>query len=66
MTERMYEVMGKVRDHCAAGDDVWYRAASNGERVTLAALWRHRKLRRRVWRHGKSTAHDAHEYRWGA
>jgi hypothetical protein len=61
MTERMASVLLDVRH--ATEDGSWFRARSSGERVTLAALWRHRRLRRRVWRHGKSTADDAHEYR---
>jgi len=40
----------------------WHRATSSGERVTLAALFRHGKLERRVWRKGRNRADDAHEY----
>lgn len=40
----------------------WYRATGNGQRVTLAALYRAGVLTRRVWREGKSAADNAHEY----
>lgn len=39
----------------------WYRAASSGERVTLASLYRVGALERRAWR-GRG-ANAAHEYR---
>lgn len=41
----------------------WFRARSNGERVVLVNLWRDNNLVRRVWRKGKSSNDDAHEYR---
>lgn len=42
----------------------WYRAAGKGQRVTLAFLWRHRKLlERRAWRGVEGEAGAAHEYR---
>ncbi len=40
----------------------WHRAEHPGQRVTLAALYRCGRLTRRVWRRGKSSADDAHEY----
>jgi hypothetical protein len=40
----------------------WYRASGNGERVTLASLYRNGLLARRAWRTGRSSANDAHEY----
>lgn len=43
----------------------WYRAAGNGQRVTLAALFRHSVLERRVWRVGAQAADSAHEYQLG-
>jgi len=41
----------------------WYRAASSGERVTLASLYTRNLLVRRAWRVGKSNADNAYEYR---
>lgn len=41
----------------------WYRAASSGERVTLASLWRRGWLGRRTWRGVEGAANAAHEYR---
>lgn len=38
----------------------WYRAASSGERVTLASLYYRQLLVRRVWRESKTA--PAHEY----
>lgn len=38
----------------------WYRAASSGERVTLASLYYRQLLVRRVWRESKTS--PAHEY----
>ena len=38
----------------------WYRAASSGERVTLASLYYRQLLTRRVWRASKTS--PAHEY----
>jgi hypothetical protein len=40
----------------------WYRAAGNGERVTLASLFRYGALIRRVWKR-EGTPYPAHEYR---
>lgn len=41
----------------------WFRARSNGERVTLASLWRAGVLERRAWRGIEGEADAAHEYR---
>jgi len=41
----------------------WFRARTNGERVTLASLWRMGFLERRVWRDREGEADAAHEYR---
>jgi hypothetical protein len=41
----------------------WYRAHSNGERVTLASLYRAKVLQRRAWRGVEGDADAAHEYR---
>jgi hypothetical protein len=41
----------------------WYRAQRNGQRVTLASLYRKGLLQRRVWRESANSADNAHEYR---
>lgn len=41
----------------------WFRARSNGERVTLASLSRHGFLECRLRRAGKNSADNAYEYR---
>jgi|HubBroStandDraft_6_1064221.scaffolds.fasta_scaffold1978792_1 hypothetical protein len=41
----------------------WYRAAGNGERVTLASLYRRGALIRRCHRGVEGAANAAHEYR---
>lgn len=46
-----------------AGADSWYRAASSGERVTLASLYRKGLLVRRAWRGHAGEADAAYEYR---
>ena len=61
MTGPQEETWDAVAEANLAGK--WYRASSNGQRVTLAALWRHGVLERRVWRHGKNSSDNAHEYR---
>ncbi len=43
-------------------DPTWYRAQSNGERVTLASLWRARVLDRRPWRGVVGAPDTAYEY----
>lgn len=40
----------------------WYRAQGQGERVTLAALYRKGLLERRAWRGTEGAADAAHEY----
>jgi len=45
--------------HCA---NLWYRAASSGERVTLASLYRAGVLKRRPWRGNEGEADAAYEY----
>lgn len=62
MTSRMAQVARTVARHCAATGG-WYRAAGNGERVSLAALWRAGVLERRAWRGVEGEADAAHEYR---
>lgn len=62
MTALMRDVARRVGRHCAGGDR-WYRAAGNGERVTLAALWRRGVLQRRAWRGVEGECDAAHEYR---
>jgi len=41
----------------------WYRARDQGERVTLASLWRQGLLNRRAWRGAEGDANAAYEYR---
>lgn len=41
----------------------WYRAATSGERVTLASLFRAGALARRAWRGNEGEADSAYEYR---
>lgn len=60
MTANMAAVLRVVNATNAAGR--WHRAEHPGQRVTLAALYRCGKLTRRVWRSGKNSADDAHEY----
>lgn len=62
MTQLMREVARAVARHCARTGG-WYRAAGNGERVSLAALWRAGVLERRAWRGVEGEADAAHEYR---
>lgn len=51
-------VIARWRDRHA-----FYRAASNGERVTLASLYRAGVLERRCWRGTDGAANAAYEYR---
>jgi hypothetical protein len=54
-------VLGKVSaQHLRGG---WYRAQGNGERVTLASLYRSGVLARRAWRGNEGEADAAYEYR---
>lgn len=57
----MKEVLRSVFAATTRGQ--WYRAASSGERVTLASLYRHGALQRRAWRGNEGEADAAHEYR---
>lgn len=41
----------------------WIRALSEGERVTLASLWRKNLLERQAWRVTEGSANAAYEYR---
>jgi hypothetical protein len=61
VTPKQREVAFRVTDAHVKGQ--WYRACSSGERVTLASLFRAGVLERRVWRTGKNSADNAHEYR---
>jgi len=63
MTKIQRCVLGRVAAATLAG--VWYRADGNGERVTLASLWRCGVLKRRAWRGVEGKADAAHEYMWG-
>jgi hypothetical protein len=60
MTQTQKLVLENVLRATLAGR--WYRASSHGERVTLASLFRHGALIRRVWRGEEGTANCAHEY----
>lgn len=61
MTDRQQEVAQKVMNAWVK-ERRWYRAARNGERVTLVSLQRAGVLSRRIWR-GAGTSAPAHEYR---
>ena len=61
MTKLQRYVLGVVSAHHLR--DVWYRAASSGERVTLASLYRAGALVRRAWRGKEGDAAAAYEYR---
>lgn len=60
MTNNMAVMLIGVNIINAGGN--WFRAKSNGQRVTLAALYRAGYLIRRVWRKGRNPADNAHEY----
>lgn len=62
MTPLMAEVLVDVY-RATREPNTWFRARGNGERVTLAALYRRGKLRRRAWRGKEGEADAAHEYR---
>ncbi len=61
MTDLQRECALRVARAAAGGG--WYRAATNGERVTLASLYRAGVLERRAWRGKEGEADAAHEYR---
>ncbi len=60
MTKLQRYVFGVVSAHHLRG--LWYRAASSGERVTLASLYRAGALKRRAWRGNEGEADAAYEY----
>lgn len=60
MTERQRIVALAVR----AAHPAWYRAADQGERVTLASLYRHDVLERQARRGTEGAANAAYEYRF--
>jgi len=61
VTKRQRYVLGKVfAQHLRS---LWYRATRNGERVTLASLYRAGALKRRAWRGNEGEANAAYEYR---
>ena len=60
MTKLQRYVFGIVSAHHL--NNLWYRAASNGERVTLASLYRAGVLKRRAWRGNEGEANAAYEY----
>ena len=61
MTKLQRYVFGIVSAHHLRS--LWYRAASSGERVTLASLYRHGVLKRRAGRGNEGEADAAYEYR---
>lgn len=61
LTDRQRHVLRKVRSHARTSAG-WYRAAGNGERVTLASLFRRGLLIRRSWRGIEGAPDAAHEY----
>jgi len=61
MTNLQRYVFGVVSAHHLRG--LWYRAASSGERVTLASLYRAGVLTRRAWRGNEGEADAAYEYK---
>lgn len=61
MTPLQKQVLATVIRATHAGQ--WYRAASSGERVTLASLYYKRLLDRRAWRGVEGQRDAAHEYR---
>ena len=61
MTKLQRYVFGVVSSHHFRG--LWYRAASSGQRVTLASLYRAGVLMRRAWRGNEGEADAAYEYR---
>ena len=61
MTKIQRYVFGVVSAHHLR--NLWYRAASSGERVTLASLYRAGVLMRRAWRGNEGEADAAYEYR---
>ena len=61
MTKLQRYVFGVVSAHHLR--NLWYRAASSGERVTLASLYRAGVLMRRAWRGNEGEADAAYEYR---
>lgn len=60
LTQNQKRVLAKVYRTTMLGQQ--YRAESNGERVTLASLFRNGFLQRRAWRGKEGEADAAHEY----
>jgi hypothetical protein len=60
VTKVQRRVLAVVAAHHLRG--LWYRAASSGERVTLASLYRAGALKRRAWRGVEGAASAAYEY----
>ena len=63
MTKLMLALACKVLRRYRDNPAIWYRAENNGERVTLAYLYRARILERRCHRGQEGEADAAHEYR---
>jgi hypothetical protein len=64
MTPRQKQVLATVVRTTVSGH--WYRAASSGERVTLASLYYRGLLVRQAWRGIEGQRDAAHEYKAGA
>lgn len=62
LTKLQCTVFSKVRAMNKLVTGPWYRAQSNGERVTLASLFYADLLQRRAWRTAKCRADNAYEY----
>jgi hypothetical protein len=61
LTPKQKQVLAKIINATANGE--WYRAASNGERVTLASLYWQGLAQRQAWRGAEGEADAAHEYK---
>ena len=61
LSARQHAVLREVVRTTLNGE--WYRATSEGERVTLASLHRRGLLERRAWRGEAGDCNTAYEYR---
>jgi len=61
LTDLQRETLRRIALAEASG--AWYRAASSGERVTLASLHSHGLVIRQAWRGVEGERDAAHEYR---
>jgi len=63
LTNPQRETLRYVARETQSSTDKWARARHNGERVTLASLYRRGLLDRRAWRGNDGDADAAYEYR---